>query len=132
MKNGLDRRQRTAWRCGSGAGRGLAPNIAKRKRSAQGGIKVIEPRLMTRVEAAVANPSELADDLLEGADAIATYVYGDKKHRRKVYHLAATRGIPTFNLGALVCARKSTLLEWIKAQEARSFRQSASLPKNTI
>jgi predicted kinase len=64
--------------------------------------------------------TSLADDLLEGADAIATYVYGDPKHRRKVYHLAATRGIPTFNLGALVCARKSTLIEWIKAQEARA------------
>jgi hypothetical protein len=76
--------------------------------------------------------ASLADDLLEGADAIAAYLYGDRKHRRKVYHLAATHGIPTFNLGALVCARKSTLIEWIKAQEARSFRQSANLPKNTI
>jgi hypothetical protein len=62
-----------------------------------------------------------ADDLLEGAEAIAVFVYGDTKHRRKVYHLAATNGLPTFNLGAIVCARKSTLLEWVKAQEARSF-----------
>jgi hypothetical protein len=75
---------------------------------------------MTGSEAAVVNPNELADDLLEGADAIAIYVYGDKKHRRKVYHLAATNGLPTFHLGALVCARKSTLMEWIKAQEARA------------
>jgi hypothetical protein len=39
--------------------------------------------------------TSLADDLLEGADAIAAYVYGDRKHRRKVYHRAATHGIPT-------------------------------------
>jgi hypothetical protein len=66
-------------------------------------------------------PSSFADDLLEGAEAIAAFVYGDKKHRRKIYHLASTDGIPTFNLGAIVCARKSTLIEWIKVQEARGF-----------
>lgn len=60
----------------------------------------------------------LADDLLQGADAIASFLYGDPKKRNKVYHLARINGIPTFNLGALVCARKSTLLEWIKSQEA--------------
>jgi hypothetical protein len=64
---------------------------------------------------------QLAGDLLEGADAIAAFLYGDKDRRRKVYHLASKNSIPTFNLGAIVCARKSTLVEWIKAQEARSF-----------
>ncbi|WP_299803173.1 DNA-binding protein [Tardiphaga sp.] len=63
-----------------------------------------------------------ADDLLEGADAIAAFLYGDKTKRRKVYHLAAINGLPTFNLGALVCARKSTLLDWVKAQEARGMK----------
>jgi hypothetical protein len=71
--------------------------------------------------------ASFADDLLEGADAIAVFVYGDKKYRRKVYHLATINGLPTFNLGAIVCARKSTLIEWVKAQEAR-----ANLRKNTI
>ncbi|MDB5616099.1 DNA-binding protein [Tardiphaga sp.] len=66
--------------------------------------------------------SELASDLLEGADAIATFIYGDKKHRRKVYHLASTNSLPTFNLGAIICARKSTLLDWIEAQEGRSAK----------
>jgi hypothetical protein len=65
--------------------------------------------------------STFADDLLEGADAIAAFVYGDKTRRRKIYHLASIQAIPTFNLGAIVCARKSTLLQWIKAQEARSL-----------
>lgn len=61
----------------------------------------------------------IADDLLRGAEAIAKFLYGEAKQRRKVYHLAATNGIPSFNLGAIVCARKSTLLEWIRAQEKR-------------
>lgn len=62
----------------------------------------------------------LSDDLLDGADAIAQFVFGDAKYRRKIYHLAASGGIPTFNLGAIVCARKSTLLAWIKQQEQES------------
>lgn len=74
----------------------------------------------TELGAAEGAPQALvADDILYGADAIAAFLFGDDaKHRRKVYHLAATNGLPTFNLGAIVCARKSTLLEWIKAQEA--------------
>ena len=32
----------------------------------------------------------LADDLLYGAAAIAEYLFGDRKKRRRVYHLNAT------------------------------------------
>lgn len=31
----------------------------------------------------------IADDLLRGADAIATFVFGSTKHRRKVYYYAS-------------------------------------------
>lgn len=62
----------------------------------------------------------LADDLLRGADAIAIYVFGDKKQRRKVYYYAseAKGRMPTFRMGNVICARKSKLMEWIEHQEA--------------
>lgn len=61
----------------------------------------------------------LADDLLRGADAIATFVFGGAKHRRKVYYYAsdAKLRMPVFRIGATICARKSTLLAWIEGQE---------------
>ncbi|ETD85846.1 hypothetical protein ACTTAF_17480 [Rhodobacter capsulatus] len=61
----------------------------------------------------------LGDDLLHGADAIARFMFGDAKHRRKVYYLTgeAPRGMPHFKMGSVICARKSTLLNWIAQQE---------------
>lgn len=62
----------------------------------------------------------LADDLLEGADAIAEFLYNDRKKRRRVYQLAEVVGpnkLPCFRLGGIVCARRSTLLAWIESQE---------------
>lgn len=61
----------------------------------------------------------LADDLLRGADAIAEFVFGSTKHRRKIYYYASDAKIrmPHFRIGNVVCARKSTLLTWIKQQE---------------
>lgn len=56
-------------------------------------------------------------DLLQGADQIAQFLYGDAKQRRKIYHLAETTAFPVFRLGGIVCARKSTLLKWIEEQE---------------
>ncbi|HEX4409039.1 MAG TPA: DNA-binding protein [Xanthobacteraceae bacterium] len=62
---------------------------------------------------------ELHKDLLRGADEIAEFVFGDRKHRRKVYHLVATSRMPTFKIGSMICARKSVLLQWIAEQEKR-------------
>ena len=64
----------------------------------------------------------LGDDLLHGADAIAKFMFGDAKHRRKVYYLTgeATKGLPHFKMGSLICARKSTILNWIAEQEGRA------------
>ncbi len=62
----------------------------------------------------------LADDLLRGGDQIAEFVFGDPKQRRKVYHLAQNSQLPVFKLGATICARRSTLIAWIEAQEART------------
>ncbi|WP_211103014.1 hypothetical protein [Azospirillum sp. B21] len=61
----------------------------------------------------------IGNDVLPGAEKIAEFVYGTAEDRRKVYHLAQTSKIPVFRMGALVCARKSTLLRWIADQEAK-------------
>ncbi|PQO22007.1 hypothetical protein C2I36_15370 [Rhodobacteraceae bacterium WD3A24] len=63
----------------------------------------------------------LADDLLIGADAIALFVFGDVRHRRRIYYYATEAKVrmPTFRMGNVICARKSTLLEWIVEQERR-------------
>src|SRR5512143_3476201 len=64
---------------------------------------------------------KLADDLLRGAEEIAAFLFGDCKHRRKVYYLVgdAKVRIPHFKLGSIICARKSRLLRWIVEQESR-------------
>ena len=62
----------------------------------------------------------LAEDILRGAGQIAKFVFGgdDHRDRRKVYHLAERKAIPTFRLGAQICARPSVLLRWVAAQES--------------
>lgn len=65
-----------------------------------------------------ARATDLADDLLRGADEIAQYILGDPRQRRKIYHMAENSRIPTFRLGSMLCARRSTLLRWIAQQEA--------------
>jgi hypothetical protein len=64
----------------------------------------------------------LADDLLRGAQEIAEFMFGDRTERRQVYHLAsevrAEDRLPVFRLGAILCARKSTLLAWVAKREA--------------
>jgi hypothetical protein len=66
-----------------------------------------------------APPPSLGDDLLRGASAIAEFLFGDRSQRRKVYYLTgeATVRMPYFRLGAIICARKSTLLRWIEERE---------------
>jgi hypothetical protein len=49
---------------------------------------------------------KLGDDLLRGASAIADYL---NESERTVHHWHAKRYIPTFKIGALICARLSEL-----------------------
>lgn len=62
----------------------------------------------------------LADDMLHGAKAIARFIYGDDsdKNTRRIYHAADKLGLPTFPMGATICARKSSILRWIEKREA--------------
>lgn len=64
----------------------------------------------------------LSDDMLRGAHEIAGFLFGNPKERRKVYHLAERSRLPTFKLGAVLCARKSTIMEWVAQQEAKAFK----------
>jgi hypothetical protein len=62
---------------------------------------------------------KFAPDLLRGGAEIAEFLFDDPQQRRKVYHLAKTSRLPVFRLGSLLCARRSTLLEWVERQERR-------------
>ena len=70
----------------------------------------------------------LADDLLRGAEAIAEFLFGERKSRRKVYYLAQYTRLPVFRLGSQLCARRSVLLNWIAAQESRGQTGSDGQP----
>jgi hypothetical protein len=58
---------------------------------------------------------------LEGAEAIAEFLYKSKEHRRKIYYLAERCRLPIFRLGSVLCARKSVLIQFIEDQENRAF-----------
>lgn len=79
------------------------------------------PKPRSAVDVPALSVPSIGDDLLRGADEIAKFVFGDAKHRRKVYYLTgdAKKGLPHFKIGSLICARKSTLLNWVKEQEGR-------------
>jgi hypothetical protein len=62
---------------------------------------------------------KLSDDLLVGAEAIAEFTGFNP---RQVYRYSETGHLRTFKMGALICARKSTIREDI----ARSEREAAA------
>jgi hypothetical protein len=68
---------------------------------------------------------EFNKDLLRGAAEIAQFLYGDRGLRRRIFHLVATSKLPVFKLGAMICARKSVLLRWVKEQEERHGGRAA-------
>lgn len=81
---------------------------------------------MTANSAAQTERHNLADDILEGADAIAEFLFGAEdserdRNRRKIYYLAERSRLPLFRLGTMLCARKSMLLAFIASQEERAL-----------
>ncbi len=58
--------------------------------------------------------NDLADDLLEGADAIGVFMGWN---RRRVFYTAERKLIPIFRLGNRLSARKSTLRRHIEDME---------------
>ena len=65
---------------------------------------------------------DLADDLLEGAEAIAAFL---GKDARQIYHMVTKRQIPAFKLGAVLHARRSTLKQFFADREAAAVQRSA-------
>lgn len=67
----------------------------------------------------------LADDLLDGAQAIADFVFPASNdveraaNRRKVYRFASSpeNRLPVFRIGGRLFARKSTIRRWVERQE---------------
>ena len=66
----------------------------------------------------MASKDQLASDVLRGAAAIAEFLYGNARERQKVYRNAA--GYSYWREGAVICARRSTLLAEIAEREAAS------------
>ena len=62
--------------------------------------------------------NDLHEDMLQGADAISEFMFGDASKRRRVYWLAERGNLPVFRLGNCLCARRSKILEYIESQEA--------------
>jgi hypothetical protein len=59
--------------------------------------------------------------IILGAAAIAEYIFGDPRLRRKVYYLAEFTKVPIWRLGAQLCLRPATYENWIVQQETRAF-----------
>jgi hypothetical protein len=57
--------------------------------------------------------------MLYGANAIAKFLFGDERYRRRVYHLAEKGRLPVARIPGFA-ARKSTLRDWLAYQEQTS------------
>lgn len=64
------------------------------------------------------DPISFADDILEGAAAIAVYL---KKSERQTYHLLETRQLPAFVMGGKWHMRKSRHQRHIEQLEAAAI-----------
>jgi len=62
-----------------------------------------------------------SEAMIRGAAAIAEYMFGDRRYRRRVYHLVQTSRIPIARIGSTLCLRPSTYQKWIESQEARAL-----------
>jgi hypothetical protein len=74
--------------------------------------------------------SDIAGDMLEGADEIGEFLFGAdpdptarRQRLRRVYRLTSevrpSDQLPVFRIGSLLFARRSTLLRWITEREQR-------------
>jgi hypothetical protein len=78
----------------------------------------------------VQRPAPIAGDMLYGADEIAQFLFGDRRYRRRIYNLVERSAhnltsenlFPHFRIGVNICARKTTLWQWITAQEQRNAK----------
>jgi hypothetical protein len=72
---------------------------------------------MSKGSLQISDAQDLSGELLEGAGALAVFLYGSFKERRKIYPLVKGQRLPIFRIGKKICARKSTLRAWVIEQE---------------
>jgi hypothetical protein len=67
----------------------------------------------------IPEPSSPGADLLFGAAAISDFMLGSRteEDRKRIYGLIRKRLVPAFRIGATVCARKSSLLNYLEEKE---------------
>lgn len=72
---------------------------------------------------AVSERTIFAEDLLRGAAEISEFFYGDssRANRRRIYHLAEQGKLPAFRMGGILCARQSTLINYVERQERQAI-----------
>ena len=70
-------------------------------------------------------PPELADDLLMGAAAISTFMFGAADQRRRIYWMADVGQLPVFRIGSILCARKSSILKTVELHESAAITERA-------
>jgi hypothetical protein len=66
-------------------------------------------------------PADKAEPMIRGASAIAEFVFGDRRYRRRVYHLVETSKFPVVRIGATLCLRPTTYQKWVESQETRNL-----------
>ncbi len=67
-----------------------------------------------------------AEDLLHGAAEISAFFYGDSsaENRSRIYRLIEQGKLPAFRMGGILCARQSTIINYIERQEQMIMSQS--------
>jgi hypothetical protein len=63
-------------------------------------------------------------DLLEGAPAIAEYVYGNKDRARSIYPPKIRKKLGLFLLNGQLCGRRQTIEQRIAAEEAAASEET--------
>lgn len=61
---------------------------------------------------------EMSADIMLGASAIAAFM---GMRPRQLYHAAEMGHLPTFRIGGILCARRSTLNRWITELEQEAI-----------
>lgn len=63
---------------------------------------------------------DTANDILIGADAIAGFM---GLSRRQIYHATEYGHLPTFRIGSVICARRTTLWRWMDECEKAALKR---------
>lgn len=88
-----------------------APAISSARFTAQ------RPPLSTKIGAAN------AEDILYGADAVAEFLFSDRKYRRRVYNLVEGNGLPVFRIGSTSARARASSSNGLPSTSAAVFNR---------